>query len=49
MQTVGPEDEVDEDIQEEDMSINSHESYQSSEAALSTGNLSTGAHSSGGF
>merc|ERR1719162_1440151 len=44
MQTVGPEDEVDEDIQEEDMSINSHESYQSSEAALSTGNHSSGAH-----
>lgn len=49
MQTVGPEDEVDEEIQEEDMSINSHESYQSSEAALSTGNHSSGAHSSGGF
>jgi len=41
MQTIGPEDEVDEDI-DEDVSNNSHESYQSSEAALSTGALSRG-------
>jgi len=43
MQTVGPEDEVEEDISIEEEDIdNSHESYQSSEAALSTGAQSRG-------